>query len=356
MTAGSVSIDKLELWYNDFHALRGIDLSLRQGEFLALLGPSGCGKTSLLRSIAGFAHPQKGSIRISGEDVIDTKPRERNLGMVFQHYALFPHITAAENVAFGLKCRHVPAAEMRDRVARALDLVGLSGLADRKPRQLSGGQQQRVALARALVIEPRVLLLDEPLGALDKKLRIQMQSELKSIQKRLNVTAVFVTHDQEEALAMADTIALMRDGRIEQFGTPEQVFAAPETVWVAEFVGSGNVVQGKLRDSGNGALALDGLSGCSFSIHKQPSVAVGADTSLFVRAEKVKLTPTIAESALAVASHRYLGVHVEVIAKGGNQEIKALLAPGDAHLLSVGQRVCATAAPEDCRLIPNQTP
>jgi ABC-type Fe3+/spermidine/putrescine transport system ATPase subunit len=356
MTAASVSISQLELWYGDFHALRGIDLSLGQGEFLALLGPSGCGKTSLLRSIAGFAHPQKGSIRISGEDVIDTKPRDRNLGIVFQHYALFPHITAAENVAFGLKCRHVPAAEMQERVKRALDLVGLSGLADRKPRQLSGGQQQRVALARALVIEPRVLLLDEPLGALDKKLRIQMQSELKTIQKRLNVTAIFVTHDQEEALAMADTIALMRDGRIEQIGPPERVFSAPETSWVAEFVGCGNVLVGKLRDSGNGVLKLDGLPGCSFAIRKQPDMAGSADTPLFVRAEKVKLAPTEDDNALEVASHRYLGVYVEVIAKSGDHVIKALLPPGEAQALSVGQKVSASAAPEDCRLITGRSP
>jgi ABC-type Fe3+/spermidine/putrescine transport system ATPase subunit len=305
----------------------------------------------LLRSIAGFAHPQKGSIRISGKDVIDTKPRERNLGIVFQNYALFPHITAAENVAFGLKCRGVPAADRKERVSRALDLVGLSGLADRKPRQLSGGQQQRVALARALVIEPHVLLLDEPLGALDKKLRVQMQDELKSIQKRLNVTAVFVTHDQEEALAMADTIALMRDGRIEQIGRPEQVFAAPETSWVAEFVGSGNVLMGKLKDTGNGVLKLDGPPGCSFGICKRSGMDVSTSAPLFVRAEKVKLALTDAENALEIASHRFLGVYVEVIAKTGDHVVKALLPPNEAQTLSVGQKVRATAAPEDCRLI-----
>ncbi|NDH53322.1 MAG: aminotransferase class III-fold pyridoxal phosphate-dependent enzyme [Betaproteobacteria bacterium] len=210
--APSLEIDGLHLSYGGFMALKEISLKVARGEFVALLGPSGCGKTSLLRAIAGFVHPQQGSVRLNGHDVAKLLPRQRNIGLVFQSYALFPHMSVIDNVRFGLECRNVPKAASIERAQAAMALVGLETFADRMPKQLSGGQQQRVALARALVIEPDLLLLDEPLGALDKRLRVQMQTELKALQRRLGVTAVFVTHDQEEAMSMADRIVVMAKG------------------------------------------------------------------------------------------------------------------------------------------------
>ena len=350
MTKSSLAIENIHLWYDQFHALRGINLSLEQGQFLALLGPSGCGKTSLLRSIAGFTHPQNGSIMISGKNVVSLKPRERNLGMVFQQYALFPHMSAAENVAFGLKCRKRSRSDIEERVKNTLEMVGLSHLADRMPRQLSGGQQQRVALARSLIIEPDVLLLDEPLGALDKKLRIQMQTELKAIQQRLNVTAIFVTHDQEEAMAMADTIAIMREGEIEQIGSPAEIFSAPETVWAANFVGSGNVLNGKLIANGHGEFKIQGLKGCEFSLLSS-SKNICPDNPVFVSAENVDFSLTNDDDALVVASHRYLGVFVEVWAEAAGTRILSLMSPKKASRLVPGTRVRATAKPSELRLI-----
>lgn len=358
MTTSSLEVSGVELRYGTFQALKGIDLSLDSGQFLALLGPSGCGKTSLLRSIAGFERPQAGAIEVDGKDMMPLRPRERNLGMVFQHYALFPHLTALGNVAFGLKCRGTPRAELADRATMALDLVGLSHLADRRPRQLSGGQQQRVALARALVIEPNLLLLDEPLGALDRKLRIEMQTELRRIQQRLGVTAVFVTHDQEEAMAMADKIAIMRDGVIEQVGGPQDIFAAPASHWAAEFIGSGNLVCGALRPNGKGGLDLDGVPGVDLSVSEQAATgrlqSDGRGT-LFVRAEKLTLTAQDEDAVpgtARVTSQRYLGVHYEVHVETAAGPVRALVAPESASQLEVGRPVTVSAAPEQIHLLP----
>ncbi|WIM11759.1 ABC transporter ATP-binding protein [Enhydrobacter sp.] len=223
-------------------AVDGVTLDIRAGEFFSLLGPSGCGKTTSLRMIAGFEMPDTGRVHVGGQDITDVPVHRRDMGMVFQSYALFPHRTVAENVAFGLRMRDVPRPEIAKRVAAALAQVALTGLEDRRPGQLSGGQQQRVALARALVIEPRVLLCDEPLGALDRKLRQQMQFELKELQRRLGVTLVFVTHDQEEALAMSDRIAVMNKGRVEQVGAPTEIYERPRTRFVADFIGEINLL------------------------------------------------------------------------------------------------------------------
>jgi len=224
-------------------AVDDVTLEIAAGEFFALLGPSGCGKTTSLRMIAGFDMPDSWRDHVGGRDITDLPVHRREMGMVFQSYALFPHRSVAENVAFGLRMRAVPKPEIRDRVAAALAQVALTGLEDRKPGQLSGGQQQRVALARALVVEPPVLLCDEPLGALDRKLRQQMQFELKELQKRLGVTLVFVTHDQEEALAMSDRIAVMNRGRIEQIGAPTEIYERPRTRFVADFIGEINILE-----------------------------------------------------------------------------------------------------------------
>jgi putative spermidine/putrescine transport system ATP-binding protein len=229
-------------------ALDRVSLSIAPGEFFALLGPSGSGKTTCLRLIAGFDHPDRGRILLDGEDVTDVPPYERNVNTVFQDYALFPHMDVAENVAYGLRVRGVAAAERRRRAVEMLDLVRLGEFADRRPNQLSGGQKQRVALARALINQPKVLLLDEPLGALDLKLREEMQAELKGLQQRLGITFVFVTHDQGEALSMADRVAVFSRGRIEQLDTPRDLYARPRTAFVASFVGSANVVTGALAE------------------------------------------------------------------------------------------------------------
>jgi len=239
------------LWkaYGNFVAVRGIDLQVGKGEFCTILGPSGSGKTTALMMIAGFVMPGRGSIKIAGRDLTFAPPQKRDLGVVFQNYALFPHMTVRDNVAFPLEMRRTPRNEIAERTDRILKLVELDSFSDRYPRQLSGGQQQRVALARALVFEPAVLLMDEPLGALDKQLRGHLQLELKRLQRRLNVSVVYVTHDQEEALTMADRVVVMKDGRIEQNGTPQEIYDRPRTPFVATFIGETNLLPGTLIEA-----------------------------------------------------------------------------------------------------------
>jgi putative spermidine/putrescine transport system ATP-binding protein len=232
--------------YGSHRALNAIDLSIKPGEFIALLGPSGCGKTTALRALSGLEQVNGGHILIDGVDVVAVPTNKRDIGMVFQSYSLFPHMTALENVEFGLRMRKVAAVERRTRAEEALEMVGLGTFAQRFAHQLSGGQQQRVALARALVTRPRVLLLDEPLSALDAKVRVQLRDEIRRIQTELGITTVFVTHDQEEALAVADRVAVMRDGVIEQIGTPEELYTTPASPFVADFVGLSNRVSGEL--------------------------------------------------------------------------------------------------------------
>lgn len=245
MTSAAIKLDQVTKTFDGrVMAVDAVTLDIAAGEFFSLLGPSGCGKTTSLRMIAGFEHPDSGRVHVGGRDITDLPVHRRDMGMVFQSYALFPHRTVAENVAFGLRMREVPKPEIERRVAAALAQVALTGFETRKPGQLSGGQQQRVALARALVVEPPVLLCDEPLGALDRKLRQQMQFELKELQKRLGVTLVFVTHDQEEALAMSDRIAVMNGGRVEQVGTPTEIYERPRTRFVADFIGEINILEG----------------------------------------------------------------------------------------------------------------
>ncbi|MFZ1993982.1 MAG: ABC transporter ATP-binding protein [Solirubrobacteraceae bacterium] len=241
--AGDVRLRSLSKRYADTTAVDSIDASINAGEFFSLLGPSGCGKTTTLRMIAGFVRPTAGEILLDGVDVAQVPPHRRNVHTVFQNYALFPHLDVFDNVAFGLRRQKVAKADVRRRVEEALVLVELGGLAGRRPQQLSGGQQQRVALARALVLRPAVLLLDEPLGALDAKIRKQLRLELKALQEEVGITFVFVTHDQEEALSMSDRVAVMSAGRIEQIGTPADVYESPATVFVADFLGVSNLME-----------------------------------------------------------------------------------------------------------------
>jgi putative spermidine/putrescine transport system ATP-binding protein len=251
----AVALRGVHRHFGDVRAVDGVTLEIGDGEFFALLGPSGSGKTTCLRLIAGFDRPTSGAVELFGVPAERVPPYERDVNTVFQDYALFPHLTVAENVAYGLTVRRVPRAERETRVAGALEMVRLGGVGGRRPSQLSGGQRQRVALARALVNRPRVLLLDEPLGALDLKLRQQMQAELKAIQERLRITFVHVTHDQEEALALGDRLAVFNHGRVEQVGSPAEVYERPATAFVADFVGVSNLVQGALAESLTGAAA-----------------------------------------------------------------------------------------------------
>ena len=288
MSSVDVSISAISVAYGDTVPLRGLSLDVFKGEFLSLLGPSGCGKTTTLRSVAGFVHPCEGDIRIGGRSVLGVPPNRRNLGMVYQDYALFPHMSVRDNVAFGLRMRGIGAAEAVKRAEAMVDKLQLRGMADRLPTQLSGGQQQRVALARAMVINPAVLLLDEPLAALDKQLRADMQFELRALQREVGITAIFVTHDQEEALSLSDRIAVMDKGRILQVDSPRRVYDFPAHRFVAEFIGAANFLPARVVDQGVllATVEIDGMPG-----HHQVRgpLAVG-EVMLMIRPEALRLS------------------------------------------------------------------
>jgi putative spermidine/putrescine transport system ATP-binding protein len=253
-----LELNGVQKYFGDFGAVEDFNLAAERGEFVSFLGPSGCGKTTTLRMIAGFERPTAGRIVVDGRDITDRPPNRRNVGMVFQAYALFPNMNVADNIGFGLKIRKRPRAEVRKRVEDLLELIGLPGRGARYPWQLSGGQQQRVALARALAIEPQVLLLDEPLSALDAKIRVALRTEIRSIQRQLGITTVYVTHDQEEALSLSDRVVVMSEGRIEQIGAPAEIYNFPATPFVASFVGTLNLLLAKVVDAGEGRLAVHG--------------------------------------------------------------------------------------------------
>jgi spermidine/putrescine transport system ATP-binding protein len=289
MAGGEVTVVDLVKQFGEVTAVDGINLQMPSGEFFSMLGPSGCGKTTTLRMIAGFEQPTEGKILLDGHDMAFTPPHKRNVNTVFQNYALFPHLNVFDNVAFGLRRQRVGKHELRQRVGEALGLVQLNGFEKRKPGQMSGGQQQRVALARALVLKPAVLLLDEPLGALDAKLRKALQIELKSLQQQVGITFVYVTHDQEEALTMSDRIAVMADGRVEQVGPPQEVYEAPETVFVADFLGVSNLMTVTAQGESNGrckvALGEFELSAANGEI------GTTGTTRMVIRPERVHLEP-----------------------------------------------------------------
>ena len=282
--------------FGRFVAVAGVDLAVRPGEFLTLLGPSGCGKTTLLRMISGFETPTEGAVYLAGQDVTRLPPYRRDVNQVFQSYALFPHLSVERNVAFGLAMKKTPAAEMRQRVADAIALVSLGGLEHRRPAQLSGGQRQRVALARALVCRPKVLLLDEPLSALDAKLRRSMQMELKRLQSQLGITFLFVTHDQEEALVMSDRIAVVNQGSIEQIGSVREIYHQPRTRFVADFIGQTNLLAATLSRSPDGAVSL---TAGDIQLRNVSTDRPDGPALLSVRPENVRLASTRAQGAFA---------------------------------------------------------
>jgi spermidine/putrescine transport system ATP-binding protein len=277
--------------YGDKVVLDRLDLSARDGEFISLLGPSGCGKTTALRLIAGFLTPDEGSIVVNDEEITGLPAYRRNIGMVFQNYALFPHMTVGQNIAFGLEQRRFSRASINKAVDETLAMVRLSGFASRRPSELSGGQQQRVALARALVFKPRVLLLDESLSALDKKLRLQMQLELRQIQREVGVTAVFVTHDHEEALTMSDRVAVMRSGKIVQLDTPFNMYRAPADGYVAESLGETNFLAGVVRSRSEHGFVLDLGDGMSLEVRSDHPVRPGDECTVAIRPEDIELAP-----------------------------------------------------------------
>jgi spermidine/putrescine transport system ATP-binding protein len=287
-TIAAIELRGVTKRYGSVLAVDGLDLTIRSGEFLTLLGPSGCGKTSTLRIIGGFEFPQEGTVYLDGEDVTSKAPFHRRVNTVFQRYALFPHMTITENIAYGLHGKGVDRSRSKQIVKEMLTLVRLSGVENRRPRELSGGQQQRVALARALAMEPKVLLLDEPLGSLDYKLRKQMQVELKDIHRKLGTTFVYVTHDQEEALAMSDRICVMSGGHIVQSGSPTEIYDHPETRYVADFVGNMNFVEGKLweRHGSTGSVQVDGI-GKLISDHIEDGILPGDLVTLGIRNEDI---------------------------------------------------------------------
>ncbi|WP_156722754.1 ABC transporter ATP-binding protein [Streptomyces apocyni] len=313
-------------------ALDGLDLTVEPGELLALLGPSGCGKTTALRVIAGFETPDAGEVLVDGEDITRVPANRRDAGMVFQSYSLFPNLSARDNVAFGMRVRKVPAAQRAARAAELLELVGLPEHGDRYPHQMSGGQQQRVALARALALEPRVLLLDEPLSALDAKVRLTLREEIRRLQLSLGITTIFVTHDQEEALSMADRVAVLNAGRLEQCAAPSELYERPATAFVAEFVGTMNRLPGRMTDSGRVAVVgteqpVDGAA---------PEGA--RDVEVLVRPENVTATVEPDGDATVVAASFFGSVTRVLLDLPGGVSVKADLASRDAGALAPGVR------------------
>ncbi|OOY20118.1 spermidine/putrescine ABC transporter ATP-binding protein [Thioclava sediminum] len=282
----SLEIEHLEKSFGANRVVKDFNLSIEEGEFISLLGPSGCGKTTVLRMVAGFESPSGGAIRIGGQDVTHLGANQRNIGMVFQAYALFPNLTVAQNVGFGLRVAKRPRAEIKARVTEMLELIGLPDLGNRYPFQLSGGQQQRVALARALAIQPRVLLLDEPLSALDAKIRVSLREEIRDIQRRLGITTIFVTHDQEEALSISDRVVVMNGGVAEQIGAPFEIYNQPKTRFVAQFVGTLNALEAEVADPERGALRV----GSTEVILSEPVTAgQGTPVTLAARPEVLAL-------------------------------------------------------------------
>lgn len=347
--------------YGPVHAVKNADITFEEGSFTTLLGPSGCGKTTILRMISGLETATAGDIMVAGNRVNDVPIHKRNLGLVFQNYALFPHKTIGQNIAFGLKYRDINKSEINDKVKEALDIVRLTGVEDRYPSQLSGGQQQRIALARAIVIEPDVLLLDEPLSALDANLREEMRVELTSIQRRIGITTIFVTHDQSEALAMSDRIIVMSAGRVEQIGTPEEIYNTPASEFVANFIGTSNILASKATNSDATTITLDVPNFGSFIMPRDNAVGLdkGQLCKLVMRAEKFKLTlpgETIDGTIKVpgrVEAVDYQGQLVRYFIRVGDLQLQ-IMNMIDVHPFTDGTEIDVHIRPSDCIALPDK--
>ena len=335
--------------YGTNPVVREFDLAVERGEFVSFLGPSGCGKTTTLRMVAGFEHPTVGTIKIGGKDVTNLPPNQRNIGMVFQAYALFPNMTVADNIGFGLKVAKKPSAEIGPRVKEMLELIKLPHLADRYPYQLSGGQQQRVALARAIANKPQVLLLDEPLSALDAKIRVSLREEIRSLQKALGITTIFVTHDQEEALSMSDRVVVMSEGRMEQVGNPFEIYNYPSTRFVAGFVGTLNILNAQVVDAGTGRLTIDGQE--VTTTRSLDGHAAGTTCSVALRPEAVALgEPATGRNSLrgTIEEVGFLGSVVRVkVRLGGNAISLDMFNSSSVSPPKRGETASVVFAPED---------
>ncbi|MBK8033069.1 MAG: ABC transporter ATP-binding protein [Chloroflexi bacterium] len=333
-------------------AVDSVSLTIQKGEFVTLLGPSGCGKTTTLRLIAGFEMPSSGRLLLEGQDITNQAPNKRDMALVFQSYALFPHMSVFDNVAYGLHLRKLSRDDIQKRVNATLEMIGLGQLGKRRPNQLSGGQQQRVALARALVMEPRVLLFDEPLSNLDAKMRVQMRSEIHRLQRRLNITTIYVTHDQIEAMSMSDRIVVMNAGRIEQIGTPEDIYRCPQTHFVADFIGRANFVQATVADKGSASTTLT-LLGLTLTLPSTVPVPVGSQVEVLLRPEAIKLRADAALPQATVEQTMYLGSEIEyvVLAKG----IRLTVAENDprvSQIFAEGETVGIDFVAEAIHIIP----
>jgi putative spermidine/putrescine transport system ATP-binding protein len=336
-----LELEKLHKEFGDFTAIHEIDVALEAGEFLSLLGPSGCGKTTALRIVAGFERPTSGRVVVEGKDLTSVPPNHRDMGMVFQAYSLFPNMNAEDNVEFGLRVRSRSSAERRKRVEELLELVGLTAAAKRYPHQLSGGMQQRVALARALAIEPRVLLLDEPLSALDAKVRVQLREEIRRLQTQLGITTLYVTHDQEEALSVSDRVAVLSHGRIEQIGSPAEIYNAPGTPFVAEFIGTMNRLEATVADSGQVQ-----VGGTVVPVDDARDLPRGERVLVLVRPEILELERADGASSSGaligeVVAHIFLGSITRVKVDAGDHDLSADLPGAKAAELPVGSKVAA---------------
>lgn len=350
-----VKLNNVVKSFGDNVVVKNIDMDIEKGEFLTLLGPSGCGKTTTLRMIAGFEETTDGEVIIDGKEVSSVPPHKRDVNTVFQSYALFPHMTVAENVAFGLKMKKVPKSEIMSRVMEALQLVQLDSFAKRKPEQLSGGQKQRVAIARALVNSPKVLLLDEPLGALDLKLRKQMQVELKHLQQKLGITFIYVTHDQEEALTMSDRIAVMNNGIIEQLGKPDEIYERPASRFVADFIGETNLFEGSVTELDQ-TYAYMNLAGQRVPIRPERTLSVNESVSMAIRPERIRLHKEAVPGSFAlpgkVVEHIYVGSVIKtVVSLPEGTQVTINEAPETAHSFAVNQDVFVDWEPEKAVII-----
>lgn len=355
--ASMVELRNVSKTFGSYVALHDVSFDIKEGEFMTFLGPSGCGKTTCLRLISGFDTPTTGSIHIAGDDVTLVPPYRRDVNQVFQSYALFPHLTIFENIAFGLRMKKVPSSEIKSRVDRIVEMTSLQQFVDRKPAQMSGGQRQRVALARAIVCEPKVLLLDEPLSALDAKLRAQMRIELKQLQKRLGITFIFVTHDQEEALTMSDRVAVMNAGRVEQIGTVNEIYYQPATRFVATFIGETNIVEADVLSAERGLIRCRLEGGLELAV-KSENPPAGNKILLSLRPEKICLYrkhpggTNCFEGRIALELFKGAVDDLTIVVQGG-LELGALLANNgqEEGNLHEGEVVTARIQPEDINII-----